>query len=94
MAERAAPAERDRPQPTPYPPPLLLTITRPDIHWANNITLFSICALWLTLRQLGGLPLLSVGPWLLPENKVKLMFLASHNKRQWHHWDLSVVMAR
>lgn len=67
-------------------PPLRPTITGLHIHRANNITLFSICALWLTLAYLVAVgEVISAerwGPRPLPENKAKIMFLAAHNEKE------------
>lgn len=52
MADQAVLATHDRPQPSPLP---LLLIKRNQI-WPNNVTLFIICALWLTLWQMGRSP--------------------------------------
>lgn len=88
MVDQAAPVERDRPSANPHVqplPPSPPTITGLHIHWANNITLFSICALRLTLAYLAAVGEVTSaergGRRLLPENKVKIMFLAPHNKR-------------
>lgn len=76
MADQAVLAEHDGPQPSPLP---LLLIKR-NQTWPNNVTLFIICALWLTLAYLvADGEVTSLGP--LPESQADMMFLAAHNRK-------------